>query len=419
MDHFSYLNGQLHAENVAITEIAKKIGTPFYCYSKATLTHHYDVFAKAFAGLETQICYAVKANDNVAILKEFAKLGSGGDCVSKGEIMRCLKAGIPADKIVFSGVGKTAEELRYALEQKVGQINVESEPELELLNSIAVSLNKKAAIAFRVNPDVDANTHHKIATGRSHDKFGISYETAREIYKKAASLPGIKIRSVAVHIGSQLSDLAPFEKAFTKIAALVEILRQDGHSITHLDLGGGLGIPYHDLVPPSPADYAAMVKRTVGHLGCKLVFEPGRLLVGNAGILVSKVIYLKKSGQNRFLIIDAAMNDLIRPALYEAYHQIIPVTEPTAATTSFHTDIVGPVCETGDVFGKERLLPELDSDDLIVIRSAGAYGSVMAGTYNSRPLLAEVMVDGDQTILIRKRQTLEELIERDETNQIL
>ncbi len=412
MDYFTYKNGSLYAEDIDINELAKTLPTPFYCYSEQTLVRHYKVFAESFKDCDAQICYAIKANDNIAILQRLAQLGSGADAVSIGEIMRALKAGIPANKIVFSGVGKTVEELTFALNQDIMQINIESEAELLVLNDVAKSLNKKAPIAFRVNPDVDAKTHHKISTGRSHDKFGISYDKAREIYTKAASLPFIKVRAVAVHIGSQLTDLEPFKLAFTKIVELVKLLRNDGHDITHLDLGGGLGIPYSDKIPPSPHDYASMIKQVTKDLNCKLILEPGRLIVGNAGILVTKVTYVKKTENGNFLILDAGMNNLIRPALYDAYHQIIPVIQNETAA-NFQYDIVGPICETGDVFSRDITLPEIKAGDLIVIRSAGAYGSVMSSTYNTRALIAEIMVNSNKFKIIRKAQTIKELIERD------
>lgn len=415
MDHFHYQDEHLYAEELSLQKLAAQVGTPFYCYSRATLERHYRIFLEGFKHINAQICYAVKANDNIAILKILGDLGAGGDCVSLGEMKRCLIAGIPSSKIVFSGIGKTREELRFALEQNIMQINIESEPELEALSEIAASLNKKAPIAFRVNPDVDANTHHKIATGRKHDKFGIPYAKAQELYKKAAAMPGIKVQGVAVHIGSQLSDLLPFKQAFEKIAVLVQTLRLDGHTIAHLDLGGGLGIPYQKDNLPSPEEYAAMAIKAVGHLGCKMVFEPGRLIVGNAGILVSSIIYVKRTDATNFLIVDAAMNDLIRPTLYDAYHDIIAVHHPKDADT-FPADIVGPICETGDIFGKNRRFPKnIASGDLIAIRSAGAYGASMASTYNSRPLLAEILVDKNIYHIIRPRQTIDELLNRDRT----
>ena len=411
MDHFTHKNNILHAEDIAVTDIAKKVGTPFYCYSVATITRHYKIFSSSFDGVDSTVCFAVKANSNQAILKTLGDLGAGGDCVSKGEIMRCLKAGINPQKIVFSGVGKTADEMRYALKNKILQINVESEEELILLNEVALSLGLKANIAFRVNPDVDAGTHDKIATGRKEDKFGISYDNILDVYKKAADMNGINVQGVATHIGSQLTSLEPFRKAFTKIKNLVLKLREDGHKITHLDLGGGLGIPYQQQDIPSPAEYGKMVVEIFKDLGCKLAFEPGRLICGNAGILISSVLYLKKTAHRNFLVIDAAMNDLIRPTLYDAHHEIVSVDKTARGEVTM--DVVGPVCETGDVFGKNRKLPDFANNELVAIRSCGAYGAVMSCEYNSRPLIPEVLVNGDKFAIIRKRPSLEEMIARD------
>jgi diaminopimelate decarboxylase len=411
MDHFTYKNGSLYAEDVAITDIAAAVGTPFYCYSTATLTRHYKVFAEAFQGVNATICFAVKANSNVAVITTLAKLGAGGDCVSEGEIRRCLAAGIPADKIVFSGIGKTRSEMAFALSQGIMQINIESEPELEALNEVALSLGKKANVAFRINPDIAAGTHDKISTGRKEDKFGIAWEQAMDIYEKAGQMKGIEVRGVATHIGSQLTNLTPFRNAFAKIKGLVKDLRAAGHNITRLDLGGGLGIPYREQVIPSPAEYAEMTIKEVKELGCDLVFEPGRLICGNAGILVSKVIYLKRTGHRDFLIIDAGMNDLIRPTLYDAYHDIIPVKETN--DDKIPMDIVGPICETGDVFAKDRALPLMGADDLIALRSCGAYGAVMASEYNTRPIIPEVLVSGDKFAVIRKRESYEDILARD------
>jgi diaminopimelate decarboxylase len=410
MDHFTYKNNELHAEEVAIKEIAKQVGTPFYCYSTATLTRHYNVFADAFKNVDATICFAVKANSNLSVLKTLANLGSGGDCVSEGEIRRCLAAGIPASKIVFSGVGKTKGEMTYALEQGIMQINVESEAELDSLNEVATSLGKKAPIAFRVNPDVDAGTHDKIATGRKEDKFGIPWEQVRDIYKKASAMDGIQIRGVATHIGSQLTSLEPFKKAFEKVATLVCDLKNDGYNITHLDLGGGLGIPYAQQEIPSPAQYAEAVIEITKDLDCKLAFEPGRLICGNAGILVSEVIYLKKTAHRNFLVIDAAMNDLLRPTLYNAHHEIVPVDQSNSTLTM---DVVGPICETGDVFTKDTELPDMQNGDLVAIRSCGAYGAVMSSEYNSRLLVPEVMVNGDKFAVIRPRESFEDMIKKD------
>ena len=413
MDHFSYKNGAYYAEDLAITDIAKAVGTPFYCYSSATLEHHYKVFSGAFSDVDAQICFAVKSNDNLAVLATFAKLGAWADVVSGGEIRKVRKAGIKAENIVFSGVGKTAEEMSFALEEGVFQFNVESEPELLLLNEIALSKGKIARIAIRVNPDVDPKTHAKISTGQKESKFGISMGHALPVYRLANSLAGIDVQGVSVHIGSQLTTLEPFAQAFARVHDFVNELRAEDIKITTLDLGGGLGIPYGKEQPPLPEFYAEIVKRETGDLGVKLLFEPGRLLVGNAGILVSKVLYVKR-GENRiFVIADAAMNDLIRPTLYDAYHEIIPIIPSAGDAPTELVDVVGPVCETGDIFAEQRLLKLPKADDLIAFRSAGAYGAVMAGTYNARPLVPEVMVKGDKFSVIRPRQTYDELIERD------
>jgi diaminopimelate decarboxylase len=412
MNHFEYRNGELFCEGVALARIAEAVGTPFYCYSSATLEHHFRVFAEAFAGQNATVCYAVKANSNQAVIRTRARLGAGADVLSEGELRRALAAGVPAHKIVFSGVGKSRDEMRFALEAGVGQINVESLPELRALSEVAIDLGKTAEIAVRVNPDVDAKTHEKITTGKKENKFGIDYDDARAIYREAASLKGVHAIGVAVHIGSQLTDLAPFRAAFARIATLVEALRGDGHDIRRLDLGGGLGIPYRDETPPLPTAYAAMVKETVGHLGCELVFEPGRMLVGNAGVLVTRVLYVKEAAERRFVIVDAAMNDLIRPALYEAWHEIRPVSA-AKAKAEFVADVVGPVCETTDIFAKDRRMAAVGAADLLAIGSAGAYGAVMASDYNSRPLVAEVMVKDTDFAIVRPRQTYEDMLGRD------
>lgn len=404
MNHFAYRDGALHAEAVAIARIAEAVGTPFYCYSVATLARHYGVFADAFAAEQPLICYSVKANGNLAVIRTLAGMGAGADVVSEGELRRALAAGVPPERIVFSGVGKTEAELAFALETGILQVNVESEPELELLSQLAVDRGAVMDIAIRVNPDVDAGTHHKIATGRKEDKFGIDMPDAPAAYEKAAALPGVNPVSVAVHIGSQLTDLAPFREAFTRVAELVTALRAGGHDIRRLDLGGGLGIPYSDEIPPPPEDYAAMVRETVGNLGCQLVFEPGRMMVGNAGILVSRVVYLKQGHEHRYAILDAAMNDLLRPTLYEAYHNILRVREPAGSEGLEPVEIVGPVCETGDTFAHARPMPPLAAGDLVAITSAGAYGAVMASTYNTRPLAPEVLVDGTEFAVVRARQ---------------
>jgi diaminopimelate decarboxylase len=411
MDHFIYKNGILHAEEVPIPLIAEKISAPFYCYSSATITRHYKVFADSFADINALVCFAVKANSNQAVLATLARAGSGADCVSQGEIIRALKAGIPADKIVFSGVGKTREEIAYSLREKIFQINVESESELMALSQVAQSMGVVAQIAIRINPDVDAKTHAKISTGKKDHKFGIPAEQAADLYKLAASLPGISVVGVATHIGSQLMDLEPFSQAFLRVENLVQQLRADGHQIKRLDLGGGLGIPYYREVPPSPDNYAKMVKKSVQHLGCMVMFEPGRLIVGNAGILVTRVIYIKKNREGRrFVIVDSGMNDLLRPTLYDAYHHIISVQETKNADVISPADVVGPVCETGDRFAVDRMLPELAEDDLLAIRSCGAYGAVMSSTYNTRPLIPEILVNGADWAVVRKRPSYEEML---------
>lgn len=415
MDHFLYKNGQLHAEDVALADIARAVGTPFYVYSAATFRRHYQLFQEALSGMDHLICFAMKANGNMAILKLMADLGAGIDVVSGGEYAKARAAGVPGERIVFSGVGKTAAEMRMALEGGIRQFNVESEPELAVLSQIASAMGKTAPITIRVNPDVDAKTHAKIATGKSENKFGIPIAKARAAYADAAALPGIEIVGIDVHIGSQLTDLAPYEAAFTKVAELTQALRSDGHTIKRLDLGGGLGIPYErsNEAPPLPIEYGDVVRRTVGDLGCEIEIEPGRLIAGNAGLMVSSVIYLKHGEGRDFLILDAAMNDLIRPAMYEAHHDIVPVAETTPGVEQNLVDIVGPVCETGDTFAKQRHMPPLDADDLVAFRSAGAYGAVMASEYNARPLIPEVLVDGDQFAVIRPRPTLDEMIKRD------
>lgn len=415
MDHFQYRDGTLHAEDVPLTEIASVVGTPFYVYSTATLVRHFTLFDDALEGLDHLVCYAMKAASNQAILKTLAQAGAGMDVVSQGEYMRARAAGVPGDRIVFSGVGKTAEEIRTALMGGIRQFNVESEPEMAVLNAVALELGKVAPITIRVNPDVDARTHAKIATGKSENKFGIPIARARQVYAHAATLPGLKVVGIDVHIGSQLTELEPFEQAYAKVAELTVQLREDGHDITRLDLGGGLGIPYSrsNQAPPLPSDYGALIKRTVGHLGCEVEIEPGRLIAGNAGLMVSSVIYVKSGEGRDFLILDAAMNDLIRPAMYEAHHDIVPVAEPVPGDAPHSYDIVGPVCETGDTFAKQRALPEMAADDLIAFRGAGAYGAVMASEYNSRPLIPEVLVKGDQFAVIRRRPTLDEMINRD------
>ena len=415
MDHFLYHDGQLHAEDVPLADIAATVGTPFYCYSAATLTRHYRLFDEALAGLDHLICYAMKANSNLAVLKLLGDLGAGMDVVSGGEYRRARAAGVPGARIVFSGVGKTRAEMRLALEGGIRQFNVESEPEMEALSAVAISLGTIAPITIRVNPDVDAKTHEKIATGRKEDKFGIPISRARAVYAHAATLPGIKVIGIDVHIGSQLTDLAPFEAAYCKVADLTAVLRADGHEISRLDLGGGLGIPYErtNADPPLPSDYGALVKATLGHLNCEIEIEPGRLIAGNAGVLVSEVIYVKQGEEREFLIVDAAMNDLIRPAMYGAHHDIVPLVEPVPGTEAQLYDVVGPVCESGDTFARRRALPPLAPGALIAFRSAGAYGAVMSSEYNSRPLIPEVLVSGDHFAVIRARPTFDEMLNRD------
>jgi len=393
MRHFDYRDGVLHAEAVNLSAVADAVGTPFYCYSTATLERHYRVFTEAFAGTDHLVCYAMKANSNQSVLRTLAKLGAGADVVSGGELKRALAAGIPADKILFSGVGKTADELRLAVSHGIRCINIESEPELELLSQVASQMGRTAHISIRVNPDVDSGTHAKISTGKSENKFGIPIARAREVYAKAAKLPGIAVSGVDMHIGSQITDLGPMEAAFRLLAEFVTVLRSDGHTISHVDFGGGLGVPYYEdrAAPPEPLAYAAMVKRVTHNLGCTLMFEPGRMIVGNAGILVTRVIYVKRGDVRNFVIIDAAMNDLIRPTLYEAYHQIMPVRAAAPDAPVLVADVV----------------------DLLAIMTAGAYGAVQAGTYNTRPLVPEVLVKDDQYAVVRPRIDVDQLIAMD------
>jgi diaminopimelate decarboxylase len=415
MDHFLYKNGELYAEDVPVSEIVAAVGSPVYIYSTATLLRHFRLFDEALAGTEHVVCYAMKAASNQAILKTLAAAGAGMDVVSGGEYARAKAAGVPGDKIVFSGVGKTREEMRAALEGGIRQFNLESEPEMERLNEVALSMGVQAPVTVRINPDVDAKTHAKIATGKSENKFGIPISRAREVYAHAASLPGLKVVGIDVHIGSQLTDLEPFRLAYRKVSELTHTLRADGHDIQRLDLGGGLGIPYtrSNEAPPLPVEYGAMIREELGHLNCEIEIEPGRLIAGNAGIMVSEVVYVKSGEGRDFLIIDAAMNDLVRPAMYEAHHDIIPVIEPNAGVEQAPIDIVGPVCESGDTFAKQRVMPPLASGDLVAFRSAGAYGAVMSSEYNSRPLIPEVLVNGDQFAVIRARPTFDEMINRD------
>lgn len=415
MDHFLYKNGVLHAEDVAIPDIVAAVGAPFYVYSTATLTRHFQLIDDALDGLDHLVCYAMKAASNQAILKTLAQLGAGMDVVSGGEYARARAAGVSGDRIVFSGVGKTRDEMRMALSGGIRQFNVESEPEMVVLSELAQEMDVQAPITIRVNPDVDAKTHAKIATGKSENKFGIPISRAREVYAQAAALPGIDVIGIDVHIGSQLTQLEPFEMAYQKVAELTESLRADGHNIRRLDLGGGLGIPYtrSNESPPLPSDYGAMVKRVLGHLECEIEIEPGRLIAGNAGLLVSQVIYVKEGEDRKFLILDAAMNDLIRPAMYEAHHDIDPIIEPQAGEERAIYDVVGPVCESGDTFAKGREMAQMSAGDLVAFRSAGAYGAVMSSEYNTRPLIPEVLVNGSEFAVIRPRPSFDEMINRD------
>ncbi|MCC6891017.1 MAG: diaminopimelate decarboxylase [Hyphomicrobiales bacterium] len=415
MHHFDYRDGVLHAEAVDIASLAGAVGTPFYCYSTATLERHYRVFADAFADVKALVCYAMKANSNQAVVRTLAKLGAGADVVSGGELRRARAAGIPPDRIMFSGVGKSAAELASAVDENILCINVESEPELELLSTIAADKGRVARISIRVNPDIDPRTHAKIATGKAENKFGIPISRARAVYAHAATLPGLAITGVDMHIGSQSTDLRPFADAFALLSDFVQTLRNDGHAIAHVDLGGGLGIPYqHDnQPPPDPQAYAALVKSATRELGCTLIVEPGRLLVGNAGILVTRVLYLKRGEARNFVIVDAGMNDLIRPTLYEAHHDVVPVRAPAHHGRWITADVVGPVCESGDFLALERRLPEPRPGDLLAVMTAGAYGAVQAGTYNTRPLVPEVLVREAQWALVRPRLSAETLIAMD------
>ena len=412
MHHFAYRGGVLHAEAVSLGALADSVGTPFYCYSTATLERHYQVFADAFADVPSLVCYAVKANSNQAVIATLARLGAGADVVSEGELKRALKAGVPPDKIMFSGVGKTDRELALAVDSGILCVNVESEQELDRLSTIATAKGRSIDISVRVNPDIDARTHAKIATGKSENKFGIPISRARTVYAHAAKLPGLRVAGVDMHIGSQITDLAPFADAFALLSEFVQALRADGHTITHVDLGGGLGIPYEDSAapPPDPKAYAAIVKNATRGLGCKLIFEPGRLIAGNAGILVTRVLYVKRGEAKTFVIVDAAMNDLIRPTLYEAHHEFWPVRETDAGSRQIVADIVGPICETGDYLALDRKMTEPKEGDLLAIMSTGAYGAVQSGTYNTRPLTLEVMVKGGEWSVVRPRLEADALI---------
>ena len=415
MHHFTYKNGQLHAEDVSLSRLADEVGTPFYCYSSATITRHYEVLANAFRSLDALICFAVKANSNQAVLATLARLGAGMDVVSEGELRRARAAGTPAEKIIFAGVGKTREEMAYALNQGIHGFNVESEPELAALSEVAHGLGRTANVAIRVNPDVDAKTHAKISTGKSENKFGVPFLQAQRLYEEARAMPGIALTGIHMHIGSQITDLAPFRDAFRLMRDLTLKLRANGHDIGHLDLGGGLGVPYHGQsdVPPHPDAYASVIKEELGDLGLKFILEPGRMIVGNAGVLVTRTIFCKEGADRTFTIVDAAMNDLIRPTLYEAYHEVWPVEEAKASLPPVMQDIVGPVCETGDYLALDRTLPPFAAGDLMAIMTAGAYGAVMSSVYNTRRLVPEVLVHGTDHAVVRPRPTYDDLIAQD------
>jgi len=415
MHHFAYREGTLLAEDVQLDAIAGAVGTPFYCYSTATLTRHFNVFSAAFADMPTLVCYAMKANSNQAVLATLARLGAGMDIVSGGELRRALAAGVPGERIVFSGIGKTREEMAEALDAGILCVNVESEPEMEALSEVAGSRGQTAPVSVRVNPDVDARTHRKISTGKSENKFGIPISRARAAYERAAGLPGLKVTGVDMHIGSQITELEPFDNAAALLAELARDLMGAGFKLDHIDLGGGLGIPYSESnePPPDPERYAEVIKRHTRRLGLKLIFEQGRMIVGNAGILVCRVIYLKQGAEKTFVIVDAAMNDLIRPTLYDAHHDIKPVAKPADDADWITADIVGPVCESGDYFAHDRRITKVGAGDLVAVMSAGAYGAVQAGTYNTRPLIAEIMVKDGEFAVVRPRQSYEDLIGRD------
>ena len=412
MHHFAYRNGALHAEDVPLAKIASEVGTPFYCYSSSTIERHFDVFRAAFADRPALVCYAMKANSNQAVLATLARLGAGMDVVSGGELRRARAAGVPGDKIIFSGVGKTREEMALGLDEGILCFNVESEPELETLSEVASARGQTARIAIRVNPDVDARTHAKISTGKAENKFGVPISRARAVYDRARALPGLAVVGVDMHIGSQITDMQPFDDAFALLADFVRTLRADGHAIDHVDLGGGLGIPYRvdNDPPPLPDVYAKIVARSTRDLDCTLYFEPGRLIVGNAGVLATTVLYVKRGDARNFIVVDAAMNDLVRPTLYDAHHEIWPAAEPALAAPRLRADVVGPVCESGDFLALDRELAEPHAGDLLAVMSAGAYGAVQAGTYNSRLLVPEVLVKGSQYAVVRPRPTYAELI---------
>ena len=415
MHHFHYKNGVLHAEDLSMVRLAAEVGTPFYCYSTATLERHYRVLAEAFDSFDALICYAVKANSNQAVLRTMSRLGAGMDVVSEGELRRALAVGVPASKIIFAGVGKSREEMAFALNQGVLGFNVESEHELQALSDVAAGAGQTARVALRINPDVDAKTHAKIATGKAGNKFGIPFAHAPRLYAQARALPGIAVNGIHMHIGSQITDLEPFRNAFRLMRELVQALIGDGHALEHLDIGGGLGVPYVSQGPvaPAPSDYAAVVNETLGDLGLKIVLEPGRMIAANAGVLVSEVLFSKAGANKRFTVVDAAMNDLLRPTLYEAWHEIWPVSESKGAQPVAKQDVVGPICETGDYLAINRELPPFEPGDLIAVMTAGAYGAVMSSTYNTRRLVPEVLVNGDRYCVVRPRQTYDDLIGMD------
>jgi diaminopimelate decarboxylase len=415
MHHFAYRDRVLHAEAVNLVTLADTVGTPFYCYSSATIERHYNVFAGAFADVDALVCYALKANSNQAVVATLGRLGAGADVVSEGELLRARAAGIPPQRIVFSGVGKTAHELELAIEHGILCVNVESDSELELLAAIATAKARTADISIRVNPDVDPKTHAKIATGKAENKFGVPISRAREVYARAAKLKGVRAIGVDMHIGSQIIDLQPFRDAFALLAEFVGVLRADGHSISHIDVGGGLGVPYREdnEPPPDPNAYATIVKAATQNLGCRLILEPGRLIVGNAGILVTRVLHVKHGDAKNFVVVDAGMNDLIRPTLYDAHHAIRPLREASAGSRRIVADVVGPVCESGDYFALERELATPAAGDYLALMTAGAYGATQSGTYNGRPLVPEVLVRKDEWAIVRPRQTVEELIALD------
>jgi diaminopimelate decarboxylase len=412
MHHFGYRGGVLHAEDVSLARVAAEVGTPFYCYATTTLERQYRVLQDAFRDLDTLICYAIKANPNQAVIKTLARLGAGMDVVSEGELRRARTAGVSANRVIFAGIGKTRAEMAYALQEGILGFNVESEPELEALSDVAVGLGRTARIALRVNPDVDARTHAKIATGKAENKFGVPFEDAPRLYAKAAQLPRLEVAGVHMHIGSQITDLTPFRDAFTLMRELVGTLRGAGHRLQHLDLGGGLGVPHRsgDDVSPSPREYAQVVRDTVGDLGLKIMLEPGRMIVANAGVLVARVIYAKRGRDKHFTIVDAAMNDLIRPTLYDADHEIWPIDAATGGKQLVRQDVVGPVCETGDYLALDRRLPPFAAGDLVAFMTAGAYGAAMSSTYNSRLLVPEVLVKGNEYAVVRPRPSYDDLI---------